>query len=657
MNSDITPPVHRDHSGAPTSDTFATAEAGDSARKSEFVVRNRYILLMDLPLIAVAAFGAFALRFDWLFLHYRPEFTVYLIAAIVLKPLIFFPFGMYARYWRYGTAQDVVAIGLAASASAVGMAIFVGAGLATGFLPWFARPILLIDWLLTLALTGGLRMSVRIIGDAQQTSRKPLASRRVKRVLIAGAGEAGNLVVRELYKNPQLGLQAVCFLDDAAGKWKKQILGIPVRGPLASLEDVVKHEAVDEVIIAMPTASGGVVRRAAEACGRAGIKPRIVPGVFELLDGHVSISRLRTVEISDLLRRPQVVGRAERLPYLEGRSVLVTGAGGSIGSELSRQVAFSGPRHLVLFGHGENSIFSVHGKLRDEYPGVEIHPMIGDIRDRVRLESIFARFKPEVVFHAAAHKHVPLMEANPEEAFTNNVRGTQNLLDASDRWGVYRFVLVSTDKAVAPSSMMGASKRLAELLVVGAGARTDRPYVVVRFGNVLGSRGSVVPMLQGQIERGGPITITHPDMKRFFMTIPEAVQLVLQAGGMGAAGDLFVLNMGEQLRVLDLARDLIQLSGIDPAVIPVHFTGVRPGEKLEEALWGHAAAVEVTSNKDVLRVRECDVPAGLDIAPVIENVVAAAESGDIERLQRALAVALPSYAASASCRAVAQEGL
>jgi FlaA1/EpsC-like NDP-sugar epimerase len=655
MNSDITPAVHRDHSGAPVSHMPAPAGPGDSARKSEFVVRNRYILLMDLPLIAVAAFGAFALRFDWLFLHYRPEFTAYLVSAIVLKPLIFFPFGMYARYWRYGTAQDVVAIGLAASASAVGMAVFVGAGLATGFLPWFARPVLLIDWLLTLALTGGLRMSVRIIGDAQQTSRKPLAS-RLKRVLIAGAGEAGNLVVRELHKNPQLGLQAVCFLDDAPGKWKKQILGIPVRGPLASLEDVIKHDAVDDVIIAMPTASGGVVRRAAEACGRAGIKPRIVPGVFELLDGHVSISRLRTVEISDLLRRPQLVGRAERLQYLEGRSVLVTGAGGSIGSELSRQVAFSGPRHLVLFGHGENSIFSVNGRLSNEYPGIEIHPVIGDVRDRTRLESIFARFKPEVVFHAAAHKHVPLMEANPEEAFTNNVRGTQNLLEASDRWGVHRFVLVSTDKAVAPSSMMGASKRLAELLVVGAGARTDRPYVVVRFGNVLGSRGSVVPMLQGQIERGGPITITHPDMKRFFMTIPEAVQLVLQAGGMGTAGDLFVLNMGEQLRVLDLARDLIQLSGIDPAVIPVHFTGVRPGEKLEEALWGPEAAVEVTLNRDVLRVRECDVPSGLDIAPVIENVVAAAERGDIEGLQVALAHALPSYAAFANSRAVAQEG-
>jgi len=615
------------------------------------MIRNRYILLMDLPLIAIAAFGAFALRFDWLFLLYRPEFTLYLLAALVLKPIIYLPFGMYKRYWRYGTAQDLVAVALAVSASAVGMAVFVGIGRPAGLVPDFARPVLLIDWLLTLALAGGLRMSVRIIGDARHASKKPAAA-ETKRVMVVGAGEAGNLVVRELRKNPQLGLNPVGFLDDSSAKWNKRILGIPVYGPLSSLESAVKREAIDEVVIAMPTVSGAIVRGATVACSRAGITARIVPGVFELLDGQVTVNRLRKVEIADLLRRPQVLGRAEVMSYLQGRTVLITGAGGSIGSELARQVAFSGPGQLVLLGHGENSIFGVHGKLTEQYPDLRIHPVIADVRNATRIEAIFDRFRPAVVFHAAAHKHVPLMEANPEEAITNNVRGTRNIVEAAERSGVARFVLISTDKAVAPSNIMGASKRLAEQFVVTTGRRHKLPYVVVRFGNVLGSRGSVVPTLQAQIERGGPITITHPDMKRYFMTIPEAVQLVLQAGGMGAAGELFVLNMGEQLKIVDLVEDLVRLSGVEPGSIPVEMTGIRPGEKLEEMLWEPGATVEVTANPEVFHVQEHDLRTDLDIRPMLSDVVSAAESGDVERLHVCLALAVPSYvrpgAASAS---------
>jgi FlaA1/EpsC-like NDP-sugar epimerase len=486
-------------------------------------------------------------------------------------------------------------------------------------------------------------MSVRVIGDAREASRKPVPE-DVKNVLILGAGEAGSLVARELHKNPQLGLRPVAFLDDAVAKNNKRILGIPVRGPLSSLEAVVRHETIHEVIIARPTASGAVVRDAVAACRRAGIQAQTVPGVFELLDGRVSISRIRKVEIADLLRRPQVTGRADPAPYLTGRTVLVTGAGGSIGSELSRQVAHSQPRRIVLVGRGENSIFTVSTRLTAQYPGLEIHPVIADVRDAGRLNAVFEHFKPAVVFHAAAHKHVPLMELNPEEAVTNNVRGTDNVLTAAERTGVERLVLISTDKAVAPRSIMGASKRLAESLVVGAGARHKRAYVVVRFGNVLGSRGSVVPTLQAQIQRGGPVTVTHPDMKRFFMTIPEAVHLVLEAGGLGKAGELFVLNMGEQLKIVDLARDLIRLSGIDPNAMPIEFTGVRPGEKLEETLWEAGATVESTANADVFRVRENDLHAEIDTRPMVMEVVAAAESGDIERLQTAMELAVPTYA-------------
>jgi FlaA1/EpsC-like NDP-sugar epimerase len=607
------------------------------------MVRNRYILLADLPLIAIAAFGAFALRFNWLFLDSRPEFLGYLAAAVLLKPLVFFPFGMYQRYWRYATALDLVAIVLAVTASAVAMAVFVGVGRATAYLPEFARPVLMIDWLLTLTLAGGLRMSFRVIGDAHRIGQKP-ESFKPRRVLVVGAGEAGMLVVRELRKNRQLGLNAVAFVDDAPGKWKKQILGIPVRGAISTLESVVTSDAIDDVIIAMPTVSGAVIRSATASCGRVGITPRIVPGVFELLDGHVTFSRLRGVEIADLLRRPQIVGRAGQIAYLTGQSVLITGAGGSIGSELARQVAFSGPKQLVLLGHGENSIFAVHEKLKQQYRGIQIDPVVADVRDAARLDAIFGRFKPDVVFHAAAHKHVPLMEANPEEAITNNVRGTRNVLEAAERSGVTRLVMISTDKAVAPSNVMGASKRLAEQLVLSAGRRLDRSYVVVRFGNVLGSRGSFVPTIQAQIERGGPITVTHPDMKRFFMTIPEAVQLVLQAGGMEASGELFVLNMGEQVRIVDLVEDLIRLSGFEPGEMPIEMTGIRAGEKLEEVLWEAGSTVTATSIPDVMRVREHDLQADSGIRTSVDDLITAAERGDLDSLQVLLELALPTYA-------------
>ena len=415
-------------------------------------------------------------------------------------------------------------------------------------------------------------------------------------------------------------------------------------GPVGLLETVVKRDAIDEIIIAMPTAAGSVIRSATDACGRAGITPRIVPGVFELLDGHVTVSRLRKVEISDLLRRPQIIGRAEQVSYLEGQRVLITGAGGSIGSELARQVAYLKPKYLVLLGHGENSIFAVHERLKEQYPEFTLMRSSRTFAMPPGWARSSVAVKPDVVFHAAAHKHVPLMEANPQEAITNNVGGTRNVVQAAERSGVARLVMISTDKAVAPSNVMGASKRLAEQFVLAAGRRLNRPYVVVRFGNVLGSRGSVVPTMQAQIERGGPITITHPDMKRFFMTIPEAVQLVLQAGGLGAGGELFVLNMGEQIRILDLVADLIRLTGLEAGSIPIETIGIRPGEKLEEVLWEAGSTVSPTLNPDVMRVSE---QAGQDHAGtrfLPDEVIAAAERGDVEELQALMELALPTYA-------------
>jgi len=590
-------------------------------------MRNRLILLLDLPLILLGAYGAFALRFDWIFWPARPEFVQFAIAALVVKPIALFTFGMYSRYWRYATLSELLSVVLAVSSSSVVLAVGVTIALALDLVKSFSRPVVLIDWLLTLTLIGGLRMSFRVVAEQSRKPRRSPGRRR--RILIAGAGYAGTMVARELQRNPQLGIEPVGYLDDNQEKLGMWISGLRVLGPLTQLrESVVAHE-VDEVLIAMPTVGGGVVRAVAEMCRAAGIWSRTMPGVFELLDGDVSVGRLRTVQIADLLRREHRVGSKPQpsAAYLRDVVVLVTGAGGSIGQEICRQVARARPSRLVLLGHGENTIFDAERQLRADFPDVATTSIVADIRDEQRIEWVMAQVRPKVVFHAAAHKHVPLMEENPVEAVSNNVLGTAVVARAAMRHGVSRFVLISTDKAVAPASIMGASKRMAER-VVRELARHPGPtgFIIVRFGNVLGSRGSVVPVFQQQIAQGGPVTITHPDMKRFFMTIPEAVYLVLRAGGLGSGGELFVLDMGEPVRIRDLAEDLIRLSGFAVSEIPIVFTGTRVGEKLEEALWETGATVDQTPEPEILRVTEpsdaLPLPLGVLLARLQDAIVA-----------------------------------
>jgi FlaA1/EpsC-like NDP-sugar epimerase len=608
-------------------------------------MRNRYVLLGDLPLIAVAAFGAFALRFDWMFANYRPEFLPFLAVALLIKPVVFYVFGMYTRYWRYATASDLLAVTLAVFASSVVMAAYVGLGRALNLAGDFSRPVLLIDWLLTLGLVGGLRMSVRVVGEAHEKSRRSGSARTGKRVLVIGAGEAGTMVVREMQRNPQLGMTPVGFLDDDRAKKGKRIYGTLVMGDISSLERLVKIAGIEEVVIAMPRASGSAVREIAERCQVMGLRCRTMPGVYELLGGRISVSRLRTVEIADLLRRSHLADDdrlQDAAEYARGKTVLVTGAGGSIGTELCRQVAHAQPARVVLLGHGENSIFDVEQLVRRQYPDVPVTSIIADVRDAQRIESVFVRYQPDVVLHAAAHKHVPLMEDNVVEAITNNVFGTNIVASAALRHGTQRFVLISTDKAVAPTSIMGASKRVAEMVVRGYAGRGGTAFMVVRFGNVLGSRGSVVPLFKAQIERGGPVTVTDPEMKRFFMTIPEAVNLVLRAGGLGAGGELFVLNMGRPVRIRDLAEDLIKLSGYTLAEIPIVFTRLRPGEKLEETLREDDARVEPTREPDILCVTE---PAGspASLPELLDAFKRAVESGDRLRIEAALAQTISSF--------------
>jgi FlaA1/EpsC-like NDP-sugar epimerase len=454
------------------------------------------------------------------------------------------------------------------------------------------------------------------------------------------------LVVREIQKTSQINLLPIGFLDDDPAKQKHDIYGVRVIGRISDLSAVLDNQNVDEVIIAIPSAPGKILRTVTDVCRRKGIPSRTMPGIQELIGGKVSVSRLREVDITDLLRR-EPVKIDDRLvgSSLSGKRVLVTGAGGSIGREISRQVARWGPAELVLLGHGENSIFDAMLELQEDYSSLSIHPVIADVRDYPRLEMIFQNHRPEVVFHAAAHKHVPLMEYNVEEAITNNVIGTRNVVQISINSDVERFVLISTDKAVKPINVYGATKRLAEMIVIDAAQRSGRAYTVVRFGNVLGSRGSVVPRFKSQIARGGPVLVTHPDMERYFMTIPEAVHLVLQASAMGQGGEAFILNMGEQVRILDLVEDLIRLSGLEPERdIEIAFTGIRRGEKLSEDLWEQGSNFQPTAHSEIFRSKEDEEVDGRRLIQSIEQLERLARQGEVDTIIRVLDEVIPSAA-------------
>jgi FlaA1/EpsC-like NDP-sugar epimerase len=606
-------------------------------------MRNRYLFVADILAIVLAAWMAFGLRWGWLFFGFRHEFIPFLLAAVVVKLSIFYGFGLYRRFWRYAAFWDLVAIVLANSAASVLLtAIMVGVRF-MGLIDGWSRMLTPLDWLFCLSATLGLRVSVRAIAETKALRHlKP--TKLSRNVLVVGAGDAGALVAREMQKNPQLSLRPIGFLDDAREKVGHQIHGLPILGGIAALADVAAAHQVDEVVIAIPTAGGDVLRAAAERCQAAGLPSRVVPGLYELLDGNVSVSRLRSIEISDLLRRPQVKTDAGGSAYIQGASVVITGAGGSIGSELCRQVAFARPRRLMLLGHGENSIYQIAGELRQRFPTVETEIVIADVRDRERILRVFRRAAPTVVFHAAAHKHVPHMEAHAAEAVTNNVVGTRNVVEAAVAVGVERFVMVSTDKAVAPGNMMGASKRLAEQIVQRAGRIHGRAFVVVRFGNVLGSRGSVVPMFKAQIEQGGPVTVTHPEVRRYFMTISEAVHLILQAGGIGLGSELFVLDMGEPVLMRDMAADMIRLSGLEASDIKIVYVGLRPGEKLDEILWEPDAVIEPTARGDIRRVVELTAVTDDRLDDVVERLAAAATADDHDRIVRLFHECLPSAA-------------
>ena len=605
----------------------------------------RLLQLSDLPILAASAVGAFFLRFGTGALDHPRVVIWYVIAALVVKPVVFAAMGMHSRYWQYAGIQELKVIANAVAVASIAMGVAALAGVATGRLgEGFSPVIVLSDALLTLVLFGGSRLGIRLRHEPRRLPPSLESPRELRRVLIVGAGAAGTMVAHEIRRNPQLGFDAIGFLDDDPAKVGRQLAGLSVLGSIPSLATIVAAHRIDSVIIAMPSARGPIVRAVLDRCNAAHVRAQAFPGVFELLDGKVSVNRLRNVDIADLLRRSPVEGTADAAGFVSGRVVLITGGGGSIGSELARQIANAGPSHLVILGHGENSIFESAARLRAAFPGVRLSTVIADIRDDDRMASVFDAFTPEIVFHAAAHKHVPLMEENPEEAVTNNVLGTRNVVGQALRAGTERLVLISTDKAVAPTSIMGATKRIAELIVRQAARQSGRAFVCVRFGNVLGSRGSVVHTFKRQIEEGGPITVSHPDMTRFFMTIPEAVHLVLQASGQGKGGDLFMLDMGEPVKIVQLARDLITLSGLSEQDIPIVFSGVRPGEKLVEVLFDDGMETRRTVHPDVLQVLGDDVGAAADLDRAVARLAEAAHRGDRSAIDAVLRATVPGFA-------------
>ena len=613
-------------------------------------VRNRYLLVSDLALIIVSIMGSYVLRLELNagFSTYLRSFYWMLGISLAIKPVVFYLFGMYRRMWAYASIQELKLILAAVTTASIPVSLLIFSLWSLGVIDYIPRSIPFIDWVLSLLLIGGSRLMVRIVDESQKAAEKGNGQgHRTHRVLIVGAGDAGALVVREMQKNPQLTFLPVGFLDDDPTKQRQQLYGIPVVGELADLSRVLDRMKVNEVIIAIPSASGKVVRLVADVCRMKSVPFRTMPGIYELLGGKVSVSRLREVDIADLLRREPARIRDQQVgETLSGKRVLVTGAGGSIGRELCRQISRWGPAELALVGHGENSIFEALLELQEAFPDLKFCPVIADIRDRDRMFSIFAQHAPQVVFHAAAHKHVPLMELNAEEAVTNNIQGTRNVVDAALQNNVDRLVMISTDKAIRPVNVMGATKRIAETIVLDAALSSGRFYSVVRFGNVLGSRGSVVPLFKNQIARGGPVKVTHPDMMRYFMTIPEAVYLVLQAATLGNGGETFVLNMGQQVRILDLAEDLIRLSGLEPGKdIEIVFTGIRPGEKLSEDLWEKGQPYQPTIHPDIFRV-DCrdDVLCGSSLNEAIENLLRLARDGDQPGLLQLLDELIPGSA-------------
>ncbi|MFI4943600.1 MAG: polysaccharide biosynthesis protein [Burkholderiales bacterium] len=597
-------------------------------------------LAADAALVAAAWWLAFQLRFDQgVPPYYEVLFERTILMVIGIKLAVFIALGFYNRWWRYVSTRDMwrVVLGAGLASIVAGLTVYFASPVQGIRLP---RSIFVLDFLLTLALVAGARLAARTIFERPSIGG---LMARGKEVVIVGAGDAGQLVIRELQRNRALGYTPIGIVDDDARKRNLRVHGVRVLGTTDELAHVLRDNRPDELLIAIPSADGEVRRRVVEVARDEGVPVKTLPGLYELIAGDSNLAaQIRPVQVEDVLGRAQVeVDLEEVAAYLSDQTVLVTGAGGSIGSELCRQIARARPARLVLVENGETALFEIERELVDERGFSAAIPILADVCNRSKMRQVFERYRPTVVFHAAAYKHVPLMEANPLESVRNNALATKAMADVAAEFGADRFVLVSTDKAVNPKTVMGQSKALCEWIVEAYGARADvhTRFVAVRFGNVLGSSGSVIPIFRRQIAKGGPVTVTHPEMSRYFMTIPEAASLVVQAGAIGGKGEIFVLDMGEPVNIIDLARNMIRLSGKEPdRDVPIEFVGVRAGEKLHEELWGSDEEVRPTTHPKIKRVKR----RGADPAPLegqlaeLERLVEDGETLEVVSRLRAL---------------------
>lgn len=556
------------------------------------------LVIMDVMSILLVSFAALYIRYDFSFQDIDPMFFKHcenlLIPNIIGTLLFFVIWKLYRSVWRYASANELVNIvGATACAS---LAQFVYCKFTDNRMPRSYS--VLYFFLLTLAICC-IRFGYRILRLINNKRMNLLGKEHCVNVMIIGAGAGGDMILKEIENSRYLSMRAKCIIDDQPGCHGKLMRGVPIVGGRESILDAVGRYSIDEIIFAIPSAGVQTRKEILDICKESGCKLRTIPGTYQLINGDVSVSSLKEVEIEDLLgREPIRINTEEVLDHVGGKVVLVTGGGGSIGSELCRQLAAHHPKQLIILDIYENNAYDIQQELSRKYPDLDLVVLIASVRNKERIDSIFETYRPNIVYHAAAHKHVPLMEDSPHEAIKNNVFGTYKVAQAADRYGVDKFVLISTDKAVNPTNIMGASKRLCEMLIQSMNRSSRTNYVAVRFGNVLGSNGSVIPLFKKQIAEGGPVTVTHPDIIRYFMTIPEAVSLVLQAGAYAKGGEIFVLDMGEPVKILDLATNLIKLSGYRVGEdIQIVFTGLRPGEKMYEELLMNEEGLKETANK------------------------------------------------------------
>ncbi|MDY0404721.1 nucleoside-diphosphate sugar epimerase/dehydratase [Virgibacillus sp. 179-BFC.A HS] len=542
--------------------------------------RTRLILLilMDSIIVSMAIFVAAWIAYPFEPVIHTSSLIISAIALLIFHHIFAFKYHLYNKVWSFASVGELTAIVKAVTLSIIGTAVV--QYLASGFVIY--KRALLVTWMLHILMIGGSRFIWRVLRD--KYIQKP---KDKKRTLIIGAGSTGAMIVKHMRGQSNSGLLPVGFVDDNPSKQKMHLYDLPILGKLKDIDSVIKNHHIEQAVIAIPSLPNNILHEIVKTCNQQKVKTQMIPSIEDLMTGKIAVSHLKDIEVEDLLGREPVELDIQAISeYVTGNTVMITGAGGSIGSEICRQLMRFTPKKMILVGHGEFSIYSIEMELREKFGemGIEIFPIIGDVQDRFRMFEIVEKYRPAIIYHAAAHKHVPLMEYNPREAVKNNVIGTKNVAEAADVFGVKTFVLISSDKAVNPTNVMGATKRLAEMVIQNMNNTSHTKFVAVRFGNVLGSRGSVIPLFKKQIEKGGPVTVTDAEMTRYFMTIPEASRLVIQAGTLAKGGEIFVLDMGEPIKIIDLARNLIHLSGFTEKEIPIKITGIRPGEKMFEEL-------------------------------------------------------------------------